>query len=130
MVQLLQSAAGLNEEAAEVFLEALPMDFRNQHPSHLMANVWAKQNRDEAMAWAAALPMGEGREDALRGLANELPPDEATAAWFNALPPSAGRDAIAERLNQRPRAIHGYFPPISVYRAMMERLNQPTSAVH
>ena len=39
-------------------------------------------------------------------------------------------DAIAERLNQRPRAIHGYFPPISVYRAMMERLNQPTSAVH
>ena len=38
--------------------------------------------------------------------------------------------AIAERLNQRPRAIHGYFPPISVYRAMMERLNQPTSAVH
>ncbi len=39
-------------------------------------------------------------------------------------------DGIAERLNQRPRAIHGYFPPISVYRAMMERLNQPTSAVH
>jgi IS30 family transposase len=39
-------------------------------------------------------------------------------------------DAIAERLNQRPRAIHGYFPPISVYRAMMERLNQPTCAVH
>ena len=39
-------------------------------------------------------------------------------------------DAIAERLNQRPRAIHGYFPPISVYRAMMERLNQPTGAVH
>jgi IS30 family transposase len=39
-------------------------------------------------------------------------------------------DAIAERLNQRPRAIHGYFPPISVYRAMLERLNQPTSTVH
>ncbi len=39
-------------------------------------------------------------------------------------------DAIAERLNQRPRAIHGYFPRISVYRAMMERLNQPKSAVH
>ena len=39
-------------------------------------------------------------------------------------------DAIAERLNQRPRAIHGYFPPISVYRAMMERLNQPMGAVH
>ena len=34
-------------------------------------------------------------------------------------------DVIAERLNQRPRAIHGYFPPISVYQAMMERLNQP-----
>ncbi len=39
-------------------------------------------------------------------------------------------DAIAERLNQRPRAIHGYFPPISVYRAMMERLNQPKGSVH
>ena len=39
-------------------------------------------------------------------------------------------DAIADRLNQRPRAIHGYFPPISVYRAMMERLNQPENSVH
>ena len=39
-------------------------------------------------------------------------------------------DAIAERLNQRPRAIHGYFPPISVYRAMLERLNQPNGSVH
>ena len=32
-------------------------------------------------------------------------------------------DAIAERLNQRHRAIHGYFLPISVYRARMGRLN-------
>ena len=39
-------------------------------------------------------------------------------------------DAIAERLNQRPRAIHGYFPPIRVYRAMLERLNQPNGSVH
>ena len=39
-------------------------------------------------------------------------------------------DASAERLNQRPRAIHGYFPPIRVYRARLERLNQPKSAVH
>jgi IS30 family transposase len=39
-------------------------------------------------------------------------------------------DAIAERLNQRPRAIHGYFPPISVYRAILERLNQPNGSVH
>ncbi len=39
-------------------------------------------------------------------------------------------DAIAERLNQRPRAIHGFFPPISVYRAMLERLNQPNGSVH
>ena len=39
-------------------------------------------------------------------------------------------DAIADRLNQRPRAIHGYFPPISVYRAMLERLNQPKGSVH
>jgi len=40
------------------------------------------------------------------------------------------RDDIAERLNPRPRAIHGYFPPISVYRAMVEGLNQPSGAVH
>ena len=39
-------------------------------------------------------------------------------------------DAIAERLNQRPRAIHGYFPPISVYRAMLDRLNQPNGSVY
>jgi IS30 family transposase len=39
-------------------------------------------------------------------------------------------DAIAERLNQRPRAIHGYFPPISVYRAILERLNQPNGSIH
>jgi IS30 family transposase len=39
-------------------------------------------------------------------------------------------DAIAERLNQRPRALHGYFPPISVYRAILERLNQPNGSVH
>jgi IS30 family transposase len=39
-------------------------------------------------------------------------------------------DAIAERLNQRPRALHGYFPPIRVYRAILERLNQPNGSVH
>lgn len=39
-------------------------------------------------------------------------------------------DEIAERLNQRPRTIHGYFPPISVYRAMLERLNQSIGSVH
>ena len=39
-------------------------------------------------------------------------------------------EAIAECLNQRPRAIHGYFPPISVYRAMLERLKQPNGSVH
>lgn len=39
-------------------------------------------------------------------------------------------DEIAERLNQRPRTIHGYFPSISVYRAMLERLNQSIGSVH
>lgn len=39
-------------------------------------------------------------------------------------------DGIAERLNQRPRAIHGFFPRISVYRARLERLSQPKNSVH
>ena len=37
---------------------------------------------------------------------------------------------IADRLNQRPRAIHGFFPRISVYRARLERLSQPKNSVH
>jgi IS30 family transposase len=39
-------------------------------------------------------------------------------------------DEIADRLNQRPRAIHGFFPSISVYRALLERLTQPKNSVH
>ena len=39
-------------------------------------------------------------------------------------------EAIADRLNQRPRAIHGFYPPISVYRALLERLSQPNGSVH
>ena len=32
-------------------------------------------------------------------------------------------DAIADLLNNRPRAIHGFYPPISVYQAMLDKLN-------
>ena len=39
-------------------------------------------------------------------------------------------EAIADRLNQRPRAIHGFYPPISIYRALLERLSQPNHSVH
>lgn len=38
-------------------------------------------------------------------------------------------DAIADRLNSRPRAIHKFHSPISVYRAMLEKLSQPQSAI-
>ena len=34
-------------------------------------------------------------------------------------------DAIADQLNNRPRAIHGFYPSISVYQAMLEK-NQST----
>jgi transposase, IS30 family len=37
-------------------------------------------------------------------------------------------DAIADLLNNRPRAIHGFYPPISVYQAMLDKLNQPSSS--
>ncbi|MCB1096854.1 MAG: hypothetical protein KDN22_14870 [Verrucomicrobiae bacterium] len=93
--------AGLNAEAASVFLDALPSDYRNQHPDYLMAEVWARQDPDQAMAWAAALPEGDGRERALSGLQNVIPANAATAEWFNALPPSTGRDNIAQRLVRR-----------------------------
>jgi transposase, IS30 family len=38
-------------------------------------------------------------------------------------------DAIADSLNSRPRAMHGFYPPIAVYRAMLEKLNQPDSSI-
>jgi IS30 family transposase len=37
-------------------------------------------------------------------------------------------DAIADQLNSRPRAIHGFYPPISVYKAMLEQISQPLSS--
>ncbi|OBS31896.1 integrase [Tepidimonas fonticaldi] len=33
-------------------------------------------------------------------------------------------DAIADRLGHRPRAIHGFYPPIAVYQAMLQKLTQ------
>ena len=38
-------------------------------------------------------------------------------------------DAIADRLNNRPRAVHGFYPPIVVYQAMLDKLNQHDSSV-
>lgn len=38
-------------------------------------------------------------------------------------------DEIADRLNNRPRAIHGFFPPISVYRTMLEKLSQSDASI-
>ncbi len=38
-------------------------------------------------------------------------------------------DAIADLLNNRPRAIHGFYPPIVVYQAMLDKLNQPNSSI-
>jgi IS30 family transposase len=38
-------------------------------------------------------------------------------------------DAIADQLNNRPRAIHGFYPPISVYQAMLEKISQPHSSI-
>lgn len=38
-------------------------------------------------------------------------------------------DAIADQLNSRPRAIHGFYPPISVYKAMLEQISQPHSSI-
>jgi IS30 family transposase len=29
----------------------------------------------------------------------------------------------------RPRAIHGFYPPISVYQAMLEKVSQPQSSI-
>jgi transposase, IS30 family len=38
-------------------------------------------------------------------------------------------DSIADQLNSRPRAIHGFYPPISVYRAKLEKISQPDSSI-
>lgn len=38
-------------------------------------------------------------------------------------------DAMADLLNNRPRAIHGLYPPIAVYQALLGKLNQPNSSI-
>lgn len=38
-------------------------------------------------------------------------------------------DAIADLLNNRPRAIHGFYPPIVVYQALLDKLNQHNSSI-
>jgi IS30 family transposase len=38
-------------------------------------------------------------------------------------------DAIAYKRNTRPSAIHGFYPPISVYKAMLEQISQPLSSI-
>ena len=38
-------------------------------------------------------------------------------------------DAIANLLNNRPRAVHGFYPPIGVYQSMLDKLNQPNSPI-
>lgn len=38
-------------------------------------------------------------------------------------------DAIADLLNTRPRAIHGFYPPIAVYQAMLNKISQPNSSI-
>jgi IS30 family transposase len=37
-------------------------------------------------------------------------------------------DAINDRLNNRPRAIHGFYPPINVYQALLQKVSQPHSS--
>ena len=38
-------------------------------------------------------------------------------------------DEIADLLNTRPRAIHGFYPPIVVYQAMLDKISQPNSSI-
>ena len=38
-------------------------------------------------------------------------------------------DAIAYLLNNRPRAVDRFYPPIVVYQAMLDKLNQPNSSI-
>ena len=39
-------------------------------------------------------------------------------------------DTIADSLNNRPRATHGFNTPLTVFAAMLARLDQPHSAIH
>ena len=71
-------------------------------------------------------PWQRGSCENTNGLLRQYLPKGTDLAFYS----QEQLDTIADRLNQRPRAIHGYFPPISVYGAMMERLNQPEGSVH
>ncbi|QXL83200.1 IS30 family transposase [Comamonas sp. NLF-1-9] len=39
-------------------------------------------------------------------------------------------DAIADQLNSRPRAVHGFYTPMAVYRAMLDKIHQPSISIH
>ncbi|MES2708340.1 MAG: sigma-70 family RNA polymerase sigma factor [Verrucomicrobiota bacterium] len=78
-------------------LESIP-EAERAGPAKRLAFVWAGQNPAEAAHFAAGLPQGGGRSDALRNVAGAWMKQDALAAseWIATLPAGPDRDAGAD----------------------------------
>jgi len=70
-------------------------------------------------------PWQRGSCENINGLIRQYLPKGTDLSIYS----QAQLDAIADQLNNRPRAIHGFYPPISVYQAMLEKISQPHSSI-
>ena len=65
-----------------------------------LARAWAQQTPEEAIAWAASLPLGDTQNGAMAAIASGWAAKDARGAadWVASLPPGAERDRSAESL--------------------------------
>src|SRR5205823_1951129 len=65
-----------------------------------LARAWAEQTPEEAIGWAASIPAGEFRDEAVAAIASTWAAKDAPAAavWIAAMPPGAERDRSAQSL--------------------------------
>jgi hypothetical protein len=74
-----------------------------------VARAWAEQTPEDAVNWAASMPAGEARVEAVAAIASTWAAKDSPAAsvWVSAMPPGPERDRSAQSLVV---AIAGEFP--------------------
>ncbi len=80
-------------------LSQLP-DTARLHGTETLARVWAARTPEDAINWAASMPIGEARVQAVAGIASTWAIKDAPAAsvWIAAMPPGTERDRGAQSL--------------------------------